>query len=57
MSLAWWQAWHVVSDQFMITVINMINRTSLHSALQEAPEGHLQEFQSSWRDSIHRGAK
>lgn len=58
MSLAWWQARPAASDQPMVAIISMINRTSLHSALREAPEAHLQESQEfleqqdPWRHKI-----
>lgn len=63
MSLAWWQARPAASDQLVVTIISMINRTSLHSALREAPGGHLQESQEfleqqdPWRHKIRNSGQ
>lgn len=58
MSLAGGRVWHAVGDRFVVTVIIMISRTSLHSVPWEAPEGPLQEpqdfleGQGPWRSTV-----
>ena len=43
-----------VDDQFRVTVIIMMKRTSLHSALQEALEGQAQSCPQEPQDFLKR---